>query len=506
VFVSGLGGRGIRDQLRCLPATYPYGCSGEWASIYTASQGADEGALFIEFYVDGNPRKGRGYFKDISGEVIDQFTIWSGQPSGPPNMSPVVTAGGDTSGAEGSTVSVAAAFTDADMGDTHTATVDWGDGTGAESGSVTEVDGSGTVAGSHAYADDAIYTVTVTVDDGRGGVTGDSYEITVTNVAPTAVPGGPYASVEGTSVSFSGDASDPGADTFTFEWDFDYDGSVFDVATPSSPSAGAQVTFTDQSTSHDGITTWAWDFDVDAGASIDSEVSNPTHTYEVGGSYTVRLTVSEADGDASVFEGQVVVTEEPSNTPPTATDVTITGSAQVGGQLTGSYTYSDEDGDPEAGSTYRWLRDGEPITGATELTYVLEPADEGSSIAFEVTPEATTGASPGTPVQSPQTAPVTGAPLEVTGVSPGGVDAGSQVNVTITGSGFDPEVSVTLENGSGPRPEVSNVTWQNDSTITATITARSGGPRRDRPWDMRGTNPDGTSVVVVGGLTVSGAR
>jgi hypothetical protein len=78
VFVSGLGGRGIRDQLRCLPTTYPYGCSGEWASIYTASQGADEGALFIEFYVDGNPRKGRGYFKDISGEVIDQFTVWSG--------------------------------------------------------------------------------------------------------------------------------------------------------------------------------------------------------------------------------------------------------------------------------------------------------------------------------------------------------------------------------------------------------------------------------------------
>ena len=73
VFVSGLGGVGIRDQNRCLPTTYPYGCKGEWASIYASDQSATYGALFITFHVDGNPNKARGYFKNINGEIIDQF-------------------------------------------------------------------------------------------------------------------------------------------------------------------------------------------------------------------------------------------------------------------------------------------------------------------------------------------------------------------------------------------------------------------------------------------------
>ncbi len=74
-FVSGLGGTSIRDQERCLPRTYPYGCNGEWASIYTSDQGAQFGALFIEFHVDGDPGKAHGYFMNVDGEIIDDFTI-----------------------------------------------------------------------------------------------------------------------------------------------------------------------------------------------------------------------------------------------------------------------------------------------------------------------------------------------------------------------------------------------------------------------------------------------
>ena len=76
-FVSGLGGKSIRDQERCLPVSFPYGCAGEWASIYTSNQGADHGVLFIEFNVDGDPRKASGYFKNVSGEIIDEFVIYS---------------------------------------------------------------------------------------------------------------------------------------------------------------------------------------------------------------------------------------------------------------------------------------------------------------------------------------------------------------------------------------------------------------------------------------------
>src|SRR5205809_383307 len=75
VFVSGLGGENVRDQERCLPATLPYGCNGEWARIYTRDQGGTFGALFITFNIDGDPRKAQGYFKNIDGKIIDTFVI-----------------------------------------------------------------------------------------------------------------------------------------------------------------------------------------------------------------------------------------------------------------------------------------------------------------------------------------------------------------------------------------------------------------------------------------------
>ena len=77
VFVSGLGGRSIRPQLRCGPETPPYGCNQEWASIYTTNQSADFGALFCTFNVNNNPNKAECYFKDINGNIPDQFDIIS---------------------------------------------------------------------------------------------------------------------------------------------------------------------------------------------------------------------------------------------------------------------------------------------------------------------------------------------------------------------------------------------------------------------------------------------
>ena len=76
-FVSGLGGQSIRDQLRCTPTNYPYGCNGEWASIYTISQGAQSGALFCEFNVNGQEDKATCYFKNTSGQIVDTFNITS---------------------------------------------------------------------------------------------------------------------------------------------------------------------------------------------------------------------------------------------------------------------------------------------------------------------------------------------------------------------------------------------------------------------------------------------
>jgi hypothetical protein len=73
-------------QIRCAPtaATAPYPSLNTsdpscpiWASIYTTNQGANFGAQFITFNVDGDPKKACGYFKSVSGTVVDSFTVFA---------------------------------------------------------------------------------------------------------------------------------------------------------------------------------------------------------------------------------------------------------------------------------------------------------------------------------------------------------------------------------------------------------------------------------------------
>ncbi|MBX2837816.1 MAG: metallophosphoesterase [Gammaproteobacteria bacterium] len=79
MFVSGLGGKSIREQTR----------GGDWwGSIYTASQGATHGALFCDF----GTSKADCYFKAIDGSVPDRFTLTLGgsssQPAAPAPQNP----------------------------------------------------------------------------------------------------------------------------------------------------------------------------------------------------------------------------------------------------------------------------------------------------------------------------------------------------------------------------------------------------------------------------------
>ncbi len=114
VFVAGLGGAGMRDQNRCLPFTFPYGCNGEWASIYTTDQNSKHGALFCSFNVGGQANKAHCYFKDIDGNIPDQFdvTSFNSVPAGsPPVLEPI---GGQTVN-EGAPLAFTATATDSDI-------------------------------------------------------------------------------------------------------------------------------------------------------------------------------------------------------------------------------------------------------------------------------------------------------------------------------------------------------------------------------------------------------
>jgi hypothetical protein len=73
-FHSGLGGCSIRNQ----DQDWPW-----FDAIYTSDQGANYGALFCTFNVDGQPDRASCYFKDVNGVVPDEFELVSSLQGGP---------------------------------------------------------------------------------------------------------------------------------------------------------------------------------------------------------------------------------------------------------------------------------------------------------------------------------------------------------------------------------------------------------------------------------------
>ena len=124
----------------------------------------------------------------------------------------------------------------------------------------------------------------------------------------------------------------------------------------------------------------------DSGAEISFEVTPIAVTGEASGSAVVSSVVSVT------------------NSAPVAENVAISdingGLALSGDNLQGSYDYSDVDADAEGVTTFRWLRDGLAISGATADSYTLIDADVGEDISFEVTPVANAGETNGDAVES----------------------------------------------------------------------------------------------------------
>ena len=104
------------------------------------------------------------------------------------NAAPSVTIGAPAAGkvfATGSTVSVSASFTDAGTADTHTCTINWGNGA-SSAGAVTESGGAGTCTGSNVYRQTGNYTITVTVTDSSGAATTKKVSISGTKTGKIA--------------------------------------------------------------------------------------------------------------------------------------------------------------------------------------------------------------------------------------------------------------------------------------------------------------------------------
>jgi hypothetical protein len=110
----------------------------------------------------------------------------------------------------------------------------------------------------------------------------------------------------------------------------------------------------------------------------------------------VMETVSTITGSAVPF----VVSPFLTNVKPLVSEVSFSGTTFVYENLSGSYTYSDSEGDVEGTSTFQWYRsDNETganktaISDATEINYVLQPEDKSKFLSFEVVPVQTGGSS-----------------------------------------------------------------------------------------------------------------
>lgn len=206
------------------------------------------------------------------------------------NVAPTVTAYDVAPIDEGEHAVVSATFTDPGTLDTHTVTVDWGDGNGPEAVSAGDL-ASGI---SHTYGDNGSFDVVVTVTDDDGGVGDDTVTVSVGNLAPsTAIddsgavsfPGGDYQVVEaGGSVPLTADGADPGSDDLTFAW-----------------SSGDTTTYFNDGVGSDPFPSPDGTFPFEAEDSVDAQFGS----IGVGG---VSLTLADDDGASTDDDVAVIVT------------------------------------------------------------------------------------------------------------------------------------------------------------------------------------------------------
>ncbi len=302
------------------------------------------------------------YGGTVSVEVSDgQLTDTASTTVTVSNVAPTVNAGSDQTVNEGELVTINPTFADVGSADTHTTLVNWGDGTTPDSSTT------------HIYADNGVYTVTVTVTDDDGGVGSDTLTATVNNVAPEIT-------------------------------DFTVTPSLVAV----DETVTSDVTFTDPGSADTHTTTVDWgDETVD---------TSTTHEYTDAGVYTVTATVTDDDSGSDTETFTYVVVYDPNdgfvtgggwiNSPAGsyAADINLEGTANFGfvskykkGQSTptGSTEFQYQIGDLNFHSNnYEWLvvasshkamyKGTGTINGAGNYGFMISVIDEKPTNAFDI--------------------------------------------------------------------------------------------------------------------------
>jgi PKD repeat protein len=220
------------------------------------------------------------------------------------NVAPTLSVDGASSGQEAQARTFEADTSDVEA-DTVSVTWDFGDG---ETGSGDEV--------TYAWTDDGTYTVTVTASDEDGGETTETFNISISNRAPTLqVSASATSGDEGDSFAFSAVTSDVTDDTVSVTWDFGDGGSATGLAV--------------------------------------------THTFTDDGTFVVEVIASDEDGGVTSEKLFITI----ANVAPTLTNLQLPSSVKQGEPVTVSIEATDP-GDDEVTITWNW-GDGTTDEGGT---------------------------------------------------------------------------------------------------------------------------------------------
>jgi len=230
-----------------------------------------------------------GELSDSETITITVFTV-----NVAPQLNPIL----PLQAAEGQTVTLNATFTDPDADDSHTATIDWGDGIISQA-AVAPSPGGGVISATHVYADNGQYEIRVTVTDAAEAAASATTTATVTNVPPTltarltyeaVLVGGSYQ----VGAVIHGQFTDPGFDR---------------------PEAGTVESFTVGIDWGDGVVQYV-DADVVQGSPGVATAGQFTahHLHPTGGVFDVAVQVCDDDGgcdDAAFRYGVTVIDIKP---------------------------------------------------------------------------------------------------------------------------------------------------------------------------------------------------
>jgi hypothetical protein len=218
-------------------------------------------------------------------------------------------------------------------------------------------------------------------------------------------------------------------------------------------------------------------------------------------SYTVSATATDTANQTG--SDSVSVTVDNVDTPPSVTITNPANGATVSSSVNVTADASDDNGVTQVEFFVDGISIGIDSNGGDGWSTSWDTAsysDGSHTVSATATDTASQTGNDSIAVSVDNTTPVG---VTVTSISPDTLTAGGSVNGTITGSGFMDGASVSFENGTGPAPAASAVAFVDSGTLTATITAKGGGPRGSHVWDVRVTNPDGSTGVLPGGFTVT---